>query len=278
VKVPAFVSAFLAWWNRLPLNVQGTVITVVPFAAILLSTGFAFWGNRQRQAAEMDVTRKFEMVSDLNELLTLTVNAETGVRGFLLTRRSEFLQPYERARTLLPQQLTNLKALAQAEPGLKPRLDKLERVVRMRALTLDQMRLLDILHDRAKQSPSQLYSLLNRSKNVEDSLREEVRGMRREESRLLSERLQEIQSVRTRDYLAIYATLILGVLSRILASWMFNTGMGKRIRQLCENARHLSADSPLPHEPTGRPDALGDLERELAQLATKGSAKPPSPL
>ncbi len=256
---------FLRWWNRIPLRVQGIVLTAVPFIAVLISSGFALWGNNQRQNAEIDVIRKFEMVSDLNELLTLTVNAETGIRGFLLTRRPEFLEPYKQARVRLPKQLIELDELAKAEPGLKPRIDKIGRVTRMRSLVNEQVKLLNTLQHQV--GKTELYPLLARSKTVEDDLRTEVRGMRSEESRLLSERLEEIRGVRSRDYLAIYATLVIGVLSRIIAGWMFNAGIGNRIRQLCENVQHIGRGEELPHEPTGKPYALGDFERELATVA-----------
>ena len=53
--------------------------------AVVASAVLAFVGNQNRQRMETAVTRHFEMVGRLGELLTLMLNAETGLRGHLLT-------------------------------------------------------------------------------------------------------------------------------------------------------------------------------------------------
>ena len=49
------------------------------------------------------------MVSGLNEVVILMVNAETGMRGFLLPKRDEFLQPFDTASQRLPSAMSGLK-------------------------------------------------------------------------------------------------------------------------------------------------------------------------
>lgn len=255
-------------WHRLPLRAQGWVLGAIPFVAVLVSAGFAMWGNRVRQRAETDVTRHFAMVSTLSDLFASSIAAETGVRGFLLSGRREFLAPFTRSQARLPDELKQLRALALAEPGEKPRLDKSARVVRIGQLTGEEVGLLRDLQAKAGQSPSALYPSLARSKTVEDALRVEVRAMRTQENELLQERLEEIRAVRSRDYFAIYATLLIGLISRFVSVYLFNTGIGTRARKLTENLRRLG-QGELPHEPTGKPDALGELERELVQVAQR---------
>lgn len=256
---------------------QSFVLAALPFAAILLSTVAAFDGNRHRERAETDVARKFEMVAGLSDLLLLMVNAETGTRGYLLTHRTEFLQPYRRAASRLPAQLNDLQNLAQAEPGLKPRLDKLARIARIRKLVARQMALLTSLTASesapavvpffASKTPEKLLKNLSDSKIVMDALRLELRAMHSEEDSLLNERLSEIQAVRKRDYIVIFLTLIVGLISRIAAGFLTNSGLNRRVRNLTDNVRALQQNQPLPHNTAPRPDTLSDLENEIASFA-----------
>ncbi len=119
-------------WEHSPLRWKGIVLAAIPLLALLVSASFAFLGNSQRERAETDVARHFEPVTSLEELLTLVVNAETGTRGFLLTRRTEFLGPYTLALQHLAPKIQQLRALPQAEPGAGPRLSRIETLMKAR--------------------------------------------------------------------------------------------------------------------------------------------------
>jgi CHASE3 domain sensor protein len=259
---------FLAWWQRVPLRAQAFILAAIPFIAVLISSVAAYDGNRQRQRAETDVIRKFAMVSDLSELLVFMVNAETGTRGYLLTGNTAFLQPYRYAVKRLPTQLNQLKDLAQAEPGLEPRLDKIARVARMQKLVTRQMELLTDLQEVAPEKSTlkisaQLRDSMASSKSVMDKLRFEIRGMHSEEDRLLGERLDEIKAIRNRDYIVIYLTLVVGLITRIVAATLNSAGISRRAKELTENIRAWKANQPLPHVLSPKPDALGELESEF---------------
>ena len=93
----------------------------LPMVAVIASAVLAFVGNQKRQRMETAVTRHFEMVERLGNSLTLMLNAETGLRGHLLTKRAEFLEPFAFAQRSLPDELESLHAFIEAEPGAGPR-------------------------------------------------------------------------------------------------------------------------------------------------------------
>ena len=92
--------------------------------AVVASAMLALYGNQSRMRTETAVTRHFTMVEKLNDLLVLMLNAETGLRGHLLTQRTEFLEPYALAQRLLPGKLDGLHDFIEAEPGEEPRAQK----------------------------------------------------------------------------------------------------------------------------------------------------------
>ena len=265
-------------WRRVPVRVQGMVTVGLPILAIAISATLALWGNYQRVNIETDVQRKFQMTSTLSEVLTLMLNAETGMRGYLLTRREEFLQPFATATENLPATMTRLHSLAAAEPGEQPRLKKLQRLERIQQLINQQMT------DLASQQgyittndrnilATDIYTHLAYGKGLMDEIRANLNSMQTEEGHLLTERVAEINSIRQRDFLAVFLALVVGVGTRLIAWYLFKTGILRRMKRLAENARAMRRGESLAYPPSDRKDALGDLEIEIA-LASQQFASP----
>ena len=249
------------------------MLAALPLIAVIFSASLAFFGNRERSRTETALAHHIALVEGLNQLSTLMLNAETGLRGYLLARQKEFLQPYELATQSLSPELETLHTLVESEPGEGPRLEKRARLAAIRATVEQEMTLLAGLRARIKddgtESPSpndeSLKPELARSRVTMDTLRDQLREMRGEEQKLLSERLSDIERVRRRDYLVIAATLLLGLGTRAAAFHFFNQRVVGRVAAMTENVRAWRQNEPAPHPPSNTRDAIGELEQELAQ-------------
>jgi CHASE3 domain sensor protein len=176
------------------------------------------------------------MVRSLNEVVTLMVNAETGMRGYLLTRRDEFLQPYATASQKLRFAMSDLRALAEAEPSYDPRLNKLRLLKKIQLLIDRQMA--DLTWQQQYVTASNTFSFFTKGmtfdtkiyyhlaygKRTMDEIRANLNAMQNEEEQLLTERIQEINAIRKRDYLAIILALFIGLVTRLIARYPFNKG------------------------------------------------------
>jgi len=262
--------------RRVPLRVRGIVLVGLPLVAVVISATLAFLGSHQRANIEADVQRHFQMVSDLSDVITLMVNAETGMRGYLLTQRDEFLQPYATASQNLSPAMAHLRALAEAEPELNPRLEKLHRLNQLQPLIDRQMS--DLAMQRQYVTApntfnTEIYSHLAYGKRLMDEIRVNLSAMQAEEGRLLSERVQEINAIRQRDYLAVFLVLGVALGARLIAWYLFNTGVLRRVKHLVENARALRRGDSLPFLPSSKLDALGDLEQEISLAGEQFAAQ-----
>ena len=143
----ASLRSFLKWrwvrtlqfWNHTSLRAQGGILSLIPFIAILISFAFAFYGNRSRAWIEYDIQRKFKMVRQYNDLMSLMVDAETGERGYLLTKRAEYLEPYRLAVEQIPPTIASLRESIELEPGEKPRLERLAGLATLEDLVTKQL-------------------------------------------------------------------------------------------------------------------------------------------
>jgi CHASE3 domain sensor protein len=212
-------------WRRMPLRVQGRILVILPLLAITISAVLALFGNHQRANIQADIQRHFQMVRGLNEVVTSMVNAETGMRGYLLTKRDEFLQPFATASQKLPSAMSDLRALAEAEPSYNPRLNKL-RLLKQIQLLIDRQ-MADLTWQQQyviapNTFDTEVYNHLAYGKRTMDEIRANLNAMQSEEEQLLTERVQEINAIRQRDYLAIILALFIGLGTRLIARYLFS--------------------------------------------------------
>ena len=252
------------------------VLVGLPLLAVVISAVFAFLGNQNRANIEADLQRHAKMVRILSEVLTLIVNAETGMRGYLLTQRDEFLQPYATASQDLPTAMAQARALAEAATKPNSRLEKLRHLNQLQLLVNQQMADLAIQQqsiEMPKTFKIDIYSHIASGKRRMDEIRAILSAMQAEEGRLLTQRVQEINAIRQRDYLAIFLTLILALGFRLISWHLFNTTVLRRIKHLVENVRSLRRGDPLPFQPADKRDELNELEQEIV-LASQQFAGP----
>ncbi|MBE7502849.1 MAG: CHASE3 domain-containing protein [Verrucomicrobiales bacterium] len=71
----------------------------------------------------------YKVLDDLDELLSLLQDAETGQRGYLLTGETRYLEPYRESIVGIRQDFHELRALTADNPAHQRRLARLEPLV-----------------------------------------------------------------------------------------------------------------------------------------------------
>ncbi|MDB5242280.1 MAG: histidine kinase, partial [Spirosoma sp.] len=82
-------------------------------ALVLIVSGFAlsFYSYYQYGKDTGRVRHTYQVISALESTLSLVKDVETGMRGFVITNDSTFLEPYKKAMQLLPVQLETVRKL-----------------------------------------------------------------------------------------------------------------------------------------------------------------------
>ncbi len=105
---------------------------------LLLTVNAATFVMIQRTAAFNDQAERSQQVRrSAGAVLQALVDAETGQRGFLLTGRPEFLDPYNRANRSVPELIAELETLTDGDPLLEGQ------IAPMRDAALDKLAELD---------------------------------------------------------------------------------------------------------------------------------------
>src|SRR5947209_7198525 len=106
--------------------------------AILVVFGFfSYRSTAKLIETNRIVAHTHEVLTDLEALLSLMKDAETGQRGYIITGEERYLEPYQAALVNLNQASKNLRRLVADNPDQQRRLDALEPFI---AQKLDELK------------------------------------------------------------------------------------------------------------------------------------------
>lgn len=181
---------------------------LVPIVLVGIPALLAFRTEADLKHASAMVTHTLSVERAVQSLVSSLVDAETGQRGFLLTRREAYLQPYEAGRARVGQQVNDLRMLTADNPAQQQRLDELQPLIRERLALLDETIALARRgeHDAALQLVNS-----DRGKNTMDKVRGLLRVMDDEEHRLLWLRQQQATKQAGRNTVLLVALLIASI-------------------------------------------------------------------
>jgi len=168
----------------LPLKIVAPlVLGIIASLAIAL---YAEFGFRRLEAANRQVAVALEMQAALFELLTLIVDAETGQRGYLLTGREEYLQPYSSAAPKIENAMNRARELLVGQGTLDQR-NALSRINALVGKKMAELESTIALRQQGDQATAQALIDTGIGRRTMDSIRAEVGGLTATHKRQLDE-------------------------------------------------------------------------------------------
>jgi signal transduction histidine kinase/CheY-like chemotaxis protein/CHASE3 domain sensor protein len=169
------------WWS-----LAGLLIGVGFF---LISAQSAYRNIESMQASEAQIRNTHEVLTTLNELLVALQDAETGQRGFLLTRNENYLEPYTSGISMSREKLEALARLTRGNPAQNARLAPLRASInsKLRELT----RAIELRRSQGFGAAIEVVET-NRGKVLMDDIRAQLAQVSREEMRVRRARLEDM--------------------------------------------------------------------------------------
>jgi signal transduction histidine kinase/DNA-binding response OmpR family regulator len=194
------------------------LLAAVPLFLVLAGVVYltvAFAQNERTQQGW--VLHTYQVIDSLRTLLSDAADAETGQRGYLLTRKSSFLTPYRAAQSRIRRDLDRFADLTRDNPEQQQRAQNLRYLMESRLKVLDRALASGAL---ATPVPAPLMDLLDQGKVVMDTLRATVGEGLGEEHRLLDERIATQRSVERAEILAAILAVLLALTVLLIAAFM----------------------------------------------------------
>jgi methyl-accepting chemotaxis protein len=236
---------------------------------LLIVAGASYWNINSLVENAGWVTHTHSVLEDLEGILSLLKDAETGQRGFVLTRDDKYLEPYEKAQRNLDQKIEDVRELTKDNPTQKPRLAELKGLVDRKFKELQQT-----IEHRKKDDVKEALNLgkakgleealavvkTDEGKKIMDDIRQVIKDMEEEERGLLDKRTREEDASVRNTRLTIIIMTVVAVLTLSLFGYSLTRGITQPLGRVMEMSRKI-ADGNLRQEklPVVSTDEIGQL-------------------
>jgi methyl-accepting chemotaxis protein len=154
--------------------------------AVLIAVGsLSYWSLARLIDNSTWQTHTYEVLTELEALLSLLKDAETGQRGFLLTGEESYLKPYHDAKGGIGRALERLKDLTRDNPDQRPRLEALKARSDDKLQELQQT--IELRKTKDLKDALEVVKM-GKGKEIMDEARGLIKDMKDEENRLLDQR------------------------------------------------------------------------------------------
>jgi PAS domain S-box-containing protein len=220
-----------AWRRDAAVLGFGLTLAVLVAGAVLGTANVRrLWAN-ERRVAHTEV-----VVGQLEGLMSILKDAETGQRGYLLTGEQSYLRPYEDALARVPATLAGLEALTADEPAQRARLATLERTA---AAKLDELRQTVARMRSGDRAGALAIVRGNSGKALMDGARDTALAMQREERELLRRRAAEAAARFRTTILSILLSALTGiVLLGVVFTLQRRNSLARRRAEAVQAERH----------------------------------------
>ena len=238
-----------------------TIVVSLALGAVFAVLIFSVIGLRNRS---VEARRSQEVIATANRLETLLVDLETGLRGFVITRKERELQPWKDALRLYPRELRSLIRLTAENPKQQARAQEIGRLIR-NYLDVYSLPLIRFMRDNPQVGPRIA---------VEGIGHQQVPQIRRQfhtfldtEEALASKRDDRAHKT-ARVAVAVGGAGFTAALLLILAAGGYlGRAVARPIRLAAGAARRVAAGDFTSRLPTGGPGEVGHLEQSFNVMA-----------
>jgi CHASE3 domain sensor protein len=210
---------------------------VLPIFLIGIPALLAHRAERDVKKSFSWVTHTLEVERAVQSLVNSLVDAETGQRGYLLTRRAVYLEPYTAGRGRIAQRLAELRKLTADNPAQQERLAEVEPLIAERLAFLAET--ID-LENRGDHDGALAIVNSDRGKNAMDKVRSILRLMSDDQHRLLWMRQRQFTKEAGRSTALLYTLLGASALSSLLVLFLLRRLLKvEPIVRMCASSRMI---------------------------------------
>lgn len=213
-------------WLGLPVRHRGAVVVAIPAACLLITFGAWIWSRQTSFAAQQETDHTQQVLAESDELLRRLTDAETAIRGYILTDNPNFLEPYEQTLKTLPETRTRLDMLLRDVPETYQTYQEINQLVSLR------MRLLEDLLDTVNAgnlrgvefaSNPEAERLIYEGNTVMEQVRTRVEDFQIQERNVFNEYLQQRSRQQGQTTLILWFTLVTSLFGSLAAVYLFSS-------------------------------------------------------
>jgi CHASE3 domain sensor protein/GAF domain-containing protein len=241
------------------LLASGLLLLILAAAFTVLLVAVADLRESSRAAHDSE-----EVLATANELERLVIDLETGVRGFVLTREEQFLQPWHTARRSLPARAATLERLSAGDPEQA----RTARQITQAANSYVEQYAAPLINAARRGDPAARgVAATAEGKRRVDAMRTAFDAFIGTERRLAQARQQRADGAARRAVLAVLGGLAASMLLVLVFAGYLTHAIVQPVRRAARMAVRLAGGDLSTRMPAISVAEVGQLERSFNQMA-----------
>lgn len=240
------------------LWIKGIAVVFVPVCILVATIFLISQIEVEARKAQSRINHSLQVKATLNEILSLMVDSESGVRGYVLWNDPYYLEPYRRASSQIGASLQRLDELLKIFDYQGDRMRDLREQVRRRMETLRQG---------VEIQDKELISaeLRQASRDAMDKIRVIIGDMKLHELKQLEQYNRVYDRNLSRAHLSLIFIFILALLCGLIASYIVSASILNRVNSLERYAYRVARGRPAEWSDSGN-DEIGYLGRNIKTM------------
>ncbi|MEH2395972.1 response regulator [Nostoc sp.] len=251
-------------FNRLKIGNKIGISFALSLATLTTIGLISYQSTNDLIETSVNENHTYQVLSQLEDLNLQLTNAETGQRGYVITGKQSYLEPYNAAINVLDQKVNELQRLTEDNPNQQRRLDILQPLIANKLAELKET--IDLRQNQSFEA-SQKVVLTDQGKQLMGEIRKVILAMENEENVLLKQRSQRAQAAAKKTLASIVYSIPLFSLILALIGFILTRHISVPLKRVSESAEKLADGDlsvSLPH--SDRQDEIGVLTRTFNQM------------
>ena len=193
---------------------------IIAFVLLMISYFLIFQSVWNVQKEYDWVTNSYRAENKIGELKNSIVEAETGVRGYYITKDKAYLQPFHKTQDYLSSIYSELKTLERKNPNQLVRLDTIKQLIDLRLSLM--VKNIAAFQGAGDQSTSEVEANRQRGQIILDSIRMHTRHFISAEEKLMAERKNKLTGSFKSTRIIISISLLTSILAVLYSLYTYN--------------------------------------------------------
>jgi diguanylate cyclase (GGDEF)-like protein len=246
------------------LKTKILVVLAIPVVVLAVTTALTSRAIRGSEAVLSQLGRSYQIREQISVVMDDLVDAETGVRGYLLTGRPGFLEPYTSGSASVQGNLDRLGASLEADGGEGA-------LGALRAFVAERLSILADLKrsgDEGRSDGPDVLSQLRAGRLVMEDIRSTLDRMAVAEQARIDVREALVDDARADAFRMAVVGSPIGLLIALVVVVVYIQRTAARLRQVEENAIRLEHGEPMVAGDDDADDEIGRLGRAVVRSGT----------
>jgi PAS domain S-box-containing protein len=242
---------------------KGLLMIAIPLALLLIFVGLVVRVKRQSETAQTWALHSEEVLGVSRSLIGRLTEAESAVRGYVITRDEAFVDSFATSVESVQQATAQLRRLVVDKPLQEATAARIEGLTAQR---LDHLSHIIGLMKTANKTQAEEDVKRGKGSDLMRQIRAELDGFLAEEESFASERRDTLDASWQQLSWLLVAGVAGAILMASILALLFSGSLSSRLQRLRDNAVRLAAGKELAAPLTGH-DEIAELDRAFHEMA-----------